>query len=614
MSIAIQSTVPLVTAQSVAAQGFTAQGVAVDVVLQPGTVVNAQVLQLLGNDQVRIAIGGQSLDVASQVPLQAGQTLQLSVSQVANGTINLAVVNPQASASVNQAAAGPAAANATSDAVTLTSALAATSTNAAPQPQLTALQSLAVSVAAQTAATQQASLAPLFANLGVAAASGNLPPLVQQAAALVLGQRTSLDQGLTGSNIQQAFQSSGLFLEASLASGSSGGPDLKAALIVLRQVLTSAIDTITATSNPAAAVPADGTATTATPTTIQATATPATILLEQGADAVLQALPEGSPIQSSIVITGEPDTQTASPSLAPLLASGATSTAQQSDAPEIPQGVLEFSAAASIVASATTPTDAAARSAASSAALNLLQEVIQGSPLASLLTAATASRLGLDGQLLSLLPAVSGARLPNTDQAGVARTNVPPPPTSGALPAAQPVTAASLGLNASAETAIHHLLADTDGAIARQTLLQVASLPDQIDPSTGRIDPTAQRWNFEIPFATPQGTAMAQFQISRDGAGNETETAASRAWRARFTLDVEPSGPVHALVSLQGGKTSIRMWAERPATADQLRAGVSQLSQALSRAELQASDIVIRDGAPSQQVLARAGHFLDRAS
>jgi hypothetical protein len=45
-----------------------------------------------------------------------------------------------------------------------------------------------------------------------------------------------------------------------------------------------------------------------------------------------------------------------------------------------------------------------------------------------------------------------------------------------------------------------------------------------------------------------------------------------------------------------------------------LRAGASDLSQALSRAELQPGDIVIRDGAPPQAApAARAGHFLDRA-
>src|SRR5665213_56454 len=106
---------------AVAAQSVAANGVAVDIVLQPGTVINAQVLQILGNDQVRIAIGGQSLDVVSQVPLQAGQALQLAVSQAANGNINLAVVNQPANATVINTA-NAATINATSDAVTLAAA------------------------------------------------------------------------------------------------------------------------------------------------------------------------------------------------------------------------------------------------------------------------------------------------------------------------------------------------------------------------------------------------------------------------------------------------------------------------------------------------------------
>jgi hypothetical protein len=213
---------------------------------------------------------------------------------------------------------------------------------------------------------------------------------------------------------------------------------------------------------------------------------------------------------------------------------------------------------------------------------------------------------------LALLPVVSGARTP--DDAEFARTNLPPPPINGALPAAQPVALAALSAHMPLNTALQHLLDGTDGAIARQTLLQIASLPGQVDASTSRIGTAAPRWNFEIPFATPQGTAMAQFEISRDG-GGETATAAAKAtWRARFSLNVEPAGPVHALVSLNGDRTSVRMWAERPSTASQLRAGVSQLSQALSRAELKPGDIVIRDGAPSQPAAALAGHFLDRAS
>ena len=599
-------------ASPVAAQSVAAQGVAADIVLQPGTVINAQVLQILGNDQVRIAIGGQPLDVVSQVPLQAGQTLQLAVSQAANGNINLAVVNQPANAT---GTANPATINATSDAVTLAAAggVAAPATAAAPQNQLTTLQALAVSVAAETAAAQQTSLAPLFANLSVAAASGNLPGLVQQAATQVLAQRTSLDQNLTGGDIKQAFQTSGLFLESSLALGSvtSGTPDLKAALIVLRQVLTTAIDAAAPATSAAVTTTSTATAATLVPAE-QPPSAPATVLLEQGADQLI-AVPS-----SSVVITAEAEPSTTiSPALAPLLAPdiALSNALAPTDTTEIPQSLLEFSSAvASVLGPATSPADAAARAAASGAALNLLQEAVQTGPLASSLTAGNASRLVFDdSMMLSLLPSVAGARVLNVDGNEFARTNVPPPPISGALPAAQPVMAATLVSNSPLDTAMHQLLADTDGAIARQTLLQVASLPDQVDPVTGRIEQVAPRWNFEIPFVTQQGTAMAQFEISRDGGTASEADAASRAWRARFTLDVEPAGPVHALVSLSGERTSVRMWAERPATADQLRAGVAQLSQALSRAELQPGDIVIRDGAPLQLVSAKAGHFLDRA-
>jgi len=137
-------------------------------------------------------------------------------------------------------------------------------------------------------------------------------------------------------------------------------------------------------------------------------------------------------------------------------------------------------------------------------------------------------------------------------------------------------------------------------------------LPDRPDANGNRIDQSVPRWNFEIPFVTPQGTAMAQFEISRDGGGVEVE-AAMRTWQARFSINVEPAGPVHALISLSGERTSVRMWAERPQTAAQLRAGASELGQALSKAELSPGDIVIREGAPPQPAPAKAGHFLDRA-
>jgi hypothetical protein len=255
-------------------------------------------------------------------------------------------------------------------------------------------------------------------------------------------------------------------------------------------------------------------------------------------------------------------------------------------------------------------TDAGTRAATTGAILNLLQEALQAIPQ----KAGNAAKLAV-GEDVPLEPSPSAngpQRTPRNDDVATARTSAPPPPFRGALPAAQPAVPPSLTPDMPLAAAVHHLVDDTDAAIARQTLLQVASLPDRADIAGPRTDPAAPRWNFEVPFATPAGTAIAQFEISRDGTTSAAD-AAKRVWRARFSLDVEPAGPVHALISLSGDKTSVRMWAERPATATQLRAGASQLSQALSRAKLQPGDIVIRDGAPLQPSPAPAGHFLDRA-
>src|ERR1700687_3450239 len=227
MPISVNPTLPVIAAQAVAP----------DLVLQPGTVVDALVLKVLSENLVRIAIAGFSLDVLSEVPLSAGQALQLAVSQTQAG-IRLAVVAQGASAGT-PADAAPLAPDAPIDAVANPAAVSVTP----PKNTLTPLEQVAVSAAARSAATQQASLAPLFANLGVVAASDGLPSKLQQAVLQVLAQQTSLDGNLTGSDVKNAVQKSGLFLEASLASGSvssaAGAPDLKAALIVLRQTLVS---------------------------------------------------------------------------------------------------------------------------------------------------------------------------------------------------------------------------------------------------------------------------------------------------------------------------------------------------------------------------------------
>src|SRR4051812_9361839 len=196
---------------------IAAQGAGPDIVLQPGTIVDAQVLKILANDLVRIAIANLSIEVLSEIPLQVGQSLQLAVSQTPQG-IKLAVVGEAgsnagipasdedtASAAVSPDVASPAAK------VTVSAAAKPVTDATLPKNPLTPLQALAISVAAQSAATRQGSLAPLYANLGAVAVSDAVPTKLQQAVAPLLALRPNLDQNLTGNDIKAAFKSSGLF-------------------------------------------------------------------------------------------------------------------------------------------------------------------------------------------------------------------------------------------------------------------------------------------------------------------------------------------------------------------------------------------------------------------
>jgi len=554
MAVSVNPTLPVIAFQGVD-QGIDAGTATSALALQAGAVVNAQVLKVADN-LVQIAIAGLTVDVLSDVPLTAGQDLQLSVSQSGDGAIRLAIVGQGQGTGTTAAPAGIA------DTVSLTpnaplNATTATPAASAPTDPLTPLERMAVAVASEFAATRQQSLAPLFANLTAAAASDALPPTVQQAAMQVLAQRTGLDANLSGTDIQAAFQNSGLFLEASLATPSALAqgivPDLKAALIVLREALASAVN---GTQSPAAAAPAQ-----------TATAKPASY----AAAAPVSAPP----------LAPESEAQDVGQEIGHIVL--------------LPQSPVQPAAGNPQILLSDALLSLETGSASTAAVLTLVQEALQEIPRATGTPTATIT-------------------LPDGRSEDVTlRTLTPPPPFRGALPAAQPVADTSIPRNAPVEAVAHHLLQDTEAALARQTLLQVASLPGQSDASNTPIDQNQPRWNFEIPFAIPQGTAMAQFEISSDGGGGAAEERGKRVWRARFTLDIEPAGPVHALVSFSGERTSVRMWAERPQTAARLRAGTSELSQALSRAELSPGDIVVREGAPPQPPLAKAGHFLDRA-
>jgi hypothetical protein len=519
---------------------FNTQSGAPTPTFQTGEVLNAVVQQLLDNGNVRLAIANAFLEVQTQIPLTVGMTVRLAVKSTDQG-IQLVVLGPAANAAGSRTVADAAGANGASvgTASEMAEDVAEASDLAAPSPANDpANPSVALAQAVRSAASQQSGLAPLFADLAVAANSSTLPQPVHDAIAQLLAFRPTLDGDFSADDVQQAFLQSGLFLEARLAS------------------------TIPGASNAAQSSPTSSSAPTASPASNASNAAAETL----GAQMLSQ--PPGDDLKAALTVLRQ---------------------------------VLK----AWVDVAPTTASPLPAGAPASSLARDLLL-ALPGTPAqeGEPQTPNTSSALLLAQSMAAARPQLSSG----------AASAPPPPPYRGAPTTSQPAAAPTLSPASSPHDIAARLLSETDGALSRQTLLQAASLPAGANPQSAaaRPDPSGPRWNFEVPFATPQGTSIAQFEISRDGRGTPAE-GQKAVWRARFSIDIEPMGPVHAQVALIGARATVTLWAERPDSAMRLRQSAPMLSDALREAELEPGDVFVRDGAQPRQA-APAGRFLDRAS
>lgn len=518
--------------------------------LQVGQVVQALVLDLIESNVFRLQLPQATVDVRSDVPLNVGSTITLAVKGAgANARLVIyaddarpALPQPQAATptltgkhpvgeAVVLARAPAQAGRAPIDTPAVRDLLPASPARAAPPQPVTPERALGDAMRA--AATKQSGLAPLFADVEQVAnaAPETIPAPVRAAAQQIAALRVPLDESLSAGDVKQAFVRSGVLFEPRVAAGTAAGTapspstpaapapagDLKAALLVFRQVLkTWADDTIPARNS---------------------------------APPIVPAVPDRADV----------------PRAAPLL---------------------------------------------DAAGIKHLANAMAGSPDELLPVAPPLSPEQATNLAKSIATQLGAHDAP--DHAAAPTPNGgPPPPYRGAPLSAQPAAAATIAPDTAPHESAERLLAATDGAIARTTLLQAASLPDQ---QTQRIDPAAQRWTFEVPFASPQGTSIAQFEVSRDPQAAKYDRHLP-TWRARFSLDVEPMGPVHALVALAGTRTSVTLWAERQATAARLNDNATMLNEALRAAELEPADVLFRVGAPPNVARqATPGRFMDRAT
>lgn len=533
----------------------------------PGQLVQALVLELIESNVFRLQLPQAVVDVRSDVPLTPGTTITLAAKGAsANARLVIYADAPQPA---GQGAPASSARQPIGEATIIARVPTAT-TNRVGQPTTLVVDAppivparapdaspravspeLALAEAVRGAAVRQSGAAPLFADAEQIVARPELPAPVRAAAADVLSLRVPLDEKLTAADVKQAFARSGVLFEPRLAVARNVAP-------ADAEILTPA---------PASDLKA------------------ALLVLRQ----VAKVWSASEPAPSRTAAT-------------PLPVVDAVPTAMKTSdvvKPAIPGDAIRPLPAGE--AMRPMPASETIRHVANALA-GMPDEVLpQAAPLSPEQATKLAKSLG------SMLEAPE-PHAPPTD----ARANAAlPPPYRGAPLAAQAPAAPSIMPDATPHDMAEKLVAAADGALARTTLLQAASLPEQ--PQAQRVD-MSQRWTFEVPFATPHGTALAQFEVSRDPQPAKAD-AQARTWRARFSIDVEPMGPVHAMVAIVGERASVTLWAERHATASQLSNQSAALSEALRAAELEPADFQFRVGAPPAVAKQAApGRFMDRAS
>lgn len=476
----------------------------------------------------------------------------------------------------------------------------------------------AVAAAAGRAAARQAGLAPLMADMAQAAAEPDTPRQVKAAIAQVMALGTRLDGQISGPEIRQALQRSGLFLEARLATAASDSPaqrpqtgtltappkvvptptpnsDMKAALLVFREVVKTWADGLPPMAAQAGSAPSPAASSPASNPSIRSTPNPppgAAMAAESSVRQIDRAAPR-TLVSMAPPAAGSPHGPSASDPDAPALPS--SHDAQPSLAqPSHPSSVKPPGGWPNVNA----PPQAARPTAAPQPPPLPAFGAIVAEDLPPLLPARIAS---------SAATAYGG---PEVAPGPPSQT---PPPYAGAPTHAQAAAQPGLPAGAGPHAVAQRLLAETSAALARTELLQIASLPEP--PALGRpVEDHGPRWVFDMPFMTPQGPAAAQFEISRDGGGSGGEggRALGRTWRARFSLDVEPMGPVHVQVALTGDRARVSLWAERPMAMARLRAGEERLGGALRDAALE-PEIAFHAGQPRAPAAA-PGQFLDQAT
>jgi hypothetical protein len=205
---------------------------------------------------------------------------------------------------------------------------------------------------------------------------------------------------------------------------------------------------------------------------------------------------------------------------------------------------------------------------------------------------------------------------PSSAVNGAKAASSAPPPIKGQPPRPQAPTGSSLSADLASTAVRAQLIRRTEAAVARTTLLQMAS--SDTGAARPMTAPASASWLFELPVTTLQGPTTLPFEIDRDAdqdggsGGGAAGASAHTAWRVRFAFDIEPVGPVWVQAQLRGSAAAVTVLAERPGVAEALSRRAGDLADSLAAEGLKAH-VSVSNGAAAVPPAA-PGRFLDRAT
>ena len=164
------------------------------------------------------------------------------------------------------------------------------------------------------------------------------------------------------------------------------------------------------------------------------------------------------------------------------------------------------------------------------------------------------------------------------------------PPLRGIAPSAQAPARISLDLLNRSGLLRTDLLQQTEAALARLQMTQLAAVPR--DAERGLLE-----WLLELPIRRGSELDLWSMRLSRDAPGEAQQgVTATPVWSVQLAFDLPGLGPMQAQVQITGHQVSTQFWVERAASLPLLRAHLHELRQAFLHIGLEVGALECRTG------------------